>query len=47
MQEVYSDEAITKTIDIALKQMDKDNDGFISYSEFMSNNKATPPPKTK
>lgn len=37
--EVYTDEQITKTIDSVVEMMDKDNDGYISYHEFMTNNK--------
>lgn len=37
--ETYTDEQIKKTIDSVIEMMDKDNDGFINYHEFMTNNK--------
>lgn len=42
--EVYSDEQITNVVDNVFSQMDKDNDGFISYTEFMTTNQQDPPP---
>lgn len=36
--ETYTDEAITKAIDMAITLMDKNNDGFITYAEFKSSN---------
>lgn len=37
--EVYTDEQITKTIDSVFEMMDKNNDGFVDYHEFVTNNK--------
>lgn len=36
MSEAYTDKQIEETIDQVLSLMDKDNDGFISYSEYIS-----------
>lgn len=35
MSEAWSDEQIMNMIDNVLQEMDKDKNGFISYSEFM------------
>jgi len=43
--EVYSDEQITSTVDFVINQMDKDKDGYISYTEFITNNQQNPDPK--
>lgn len=40
--EVYSDDQITSVIDHVINQMDKDKDGFISYTEFVSSNQVPP-----
>lgn len=36
MSESYSDKHIASTVDRTMKSMDMDNDGFISYIEYMS-----------
>lgn len=39
--EIYTDEQITNVIDNVFSQMDKDKDGYISYTEFMTTNTQT------
>lgn len=47
MSDAYTDEQITTTVDSVLGMMDKDKDGFISYSEFMKSEQAEKPKKAE
>lgn len=45
MSEAYTDDQIESAIDSVINMMDKDKDGYISYSEFISSAQVAPQSK--